>query len=148
VLVMDCRGEGRAASTGSILMTRLMVRGVAGCVTDGSVRDLETISGLDLPVFIGGAAATTNLALHHAVDLQVPIGCAGVPVFPGDIMVADADGVVCVPRHLAAEIAGPAAEQEGLEAFITSRVAGGAALRGVYPPDDTTSAAYRATRPS
>jgi regulator of RNase E activity RraA len=147
VLVMDCRGERRAASAGSILMTRLMVRGVAGCVTDGSVRDLDTIAALDLPVFIGGAAATTNLALHHAVDLQVPIGCAGVPVFPGDVMVTDGDGVVCVPRHLAAEIAGPAAKQEQLEEFIAARIAGGAALRGVYPPDDTTRAAYRATRP-
>ena len=89
VLVVDCRGEARAASAGSILMTRLLVRKVGGYVADGSVRDFETISGLPLPVFTRGAAATTNLALHHAVDQQVPIGCAGVPVYPGDVIVTD-----------------------------------------------------------
>ncbi len=146
VLVMDCRGESRAASAGSILLTRLMVRGAAGCVTDGSLRDSTAIAQLPLPVFANGTAATTNLALHHAVDLQIPIGCAGVPVYPGDIIVADGDGVVCVPRHLAAEIAGPAAEQERMEDYISARVAGGAPLRGVYPPDEETKADYASRR--
>lgn len=148
VLVMDCRERTRAASAGSILMTRLMVRGVAGCVTDGSVRDMTTIAALELPVFTAGPAATTNLALHHAVDLQVPISCAGVPVFPGDVMVADGDGVVCVPRYLAGEIAAAAAEQERLEEFIIRKVAGGAPLRGVYPADEETRAEYRQAEPN
>lgn len=146
VLVMDCRGQARAASAGSILMTRLHMRGVAGCVTDGSLRDFATISELPLPVFSAGPAATTNLALHHAVDLQVPIGCAGVPVYPGDILVGDGDGVVCIPRHLAADIAGPAAEQERLEAFLMDKVAHGSTIRGVYPPDEVTRAEYEQRR--
>lgn len=143
VLVMDCRGEGRAASAGEILLTRLMRRGAAGVVTDGSLRDSPAIAKLDLPSFAASVSATTNLALHHAVDIQVPIGCAGVPVFPGDLIVGDGEGVVCVPRHLVTEIAAPAAEQEKLEQFILEKVDAGAPLRGTYPPDETTRAEYQ-----
>jgi len=146
VLVMDCRRDGRAASAGHILLTRLSRRGVAGLVTDGSVRDSTRIADMDLPVHVQSVSAMTNLALHHAVDLNVPIGCAGVPVFPGDIIVADAEGVVCIPRHLADEIARPAVEQEHLEDFILERVDEGAALPGTYPPNTTTLDAYRASR--
>lgn len=144
VLVMDCREQGRAASAGEILATRLFRRGAAGLITDGSLRDSPAIARLPLPVFTAGVSAMTNLAQHHAVDMQVPIGCAGVPVFPGDILVGDAEGVVCVPRHLAEEIAEPAAEQERLEAFVLAKVDGGAPLRGTYPPDERTREAYRA----
>lgn len=146
VLVMDCRGADRAASAGHILLTRLLRRGVAGVVTDGSVRDSTRIADMDLPVYVRSVSAMTNLALHHAVDLDVPIGCAGVPIFPGDIIVADAEGVVCIPRHLADDIARPAAEQERLEEFVLGRVDGGAALPGTYPPDAATLDAYRASR--
>lgn len=146
VLVMDCRMDGRAASAGDILATRLFRRGVAGLVTDGSVRDSPSIAAMALPVFVQGVSAMLNLAAHHAADVNVPIGCAGVPVFPGDIMVADAEGVVCIPRHLAGEIAAPAAEQEQLEAFLLQRINAGAALPGTYPPDAATLEAYRASR--
>ena len=146
VLVMDCRNEPRAASAGSILVTRMAVRGAAALVTDGSVRDSPTIAGMDLPVFTAAVSATTNLVQHHAVDMQVPIGCAGVAVFPGDILVGDEEGVVVIPRHLAAEIAEPAAAQEDLEDFLMRRVADGAPLPGTYPPNEETLAAYRAAR--
>lgn len=146
VLVMDCRGDDRAASAGHILLTRLLRRGVAGLVTDGSVRDSTRIAEMGFPVYVRSVSAMTNLALHHAVDLDVPIGCAGVPIFPGDVIVADTEGVVCVPRHLADDIARPAAEQERLEEFLLGRVDGGAALPGTYPPDTSTLDAYRASR--
>ncbi|GAA3767262.1 ribonuclease activity regulator RraA [Micromonospora maritima] len=146
VLVMDCRGQGRAASAGHILLTRLAARGASGIVTDGTLRDVEGIGDLRLPVFAAGPAAMTNLAQHHAVDLQVPIGCAGVPVYPGDVLVGDPDGVVCVPRHLVPVIAQPAREQEELEAFLQRRVAAGAPLRGTYPPDEHTLRAYDESR--
>lgn len=142
ILVMDCGGRGRAASAGEILITRLLRRGAAGVVTDGSFRDSPALQRMGFPVFAAGVSAMTNLAQHHAVDLQVPIGCAGVPVFPGDVLVADEEGVVCVPRHLAAEIAEPASEQEQQEQFILEKVDGGAPLRGTYPPDATTRAEY------
>lgn len=143
VLIMDCRQETRAASVGAILATRLLRRGAAGLITDGSVRDSVEIADLPMPVFTGGISSTTNLALHHAVDMQVPIGCAGVPVFPGDILVGDRDGVVCVPRDLAAIVAGPAVEQDRLEEFILAKVSGGSCLRGTYPPANETLAEYR-----
>jgi regulator of RNase E activity RraA len=144
VLVIDARGDTRAASGGQILMTRLKARGVAGMVSDGAIRDAGPISKMDFPAFCAGPAAPLNLVIHHAADLNIPIGCGGVPVFPGDIVVGDADGVVVLPRAIAAEVAHDAAEQEHLEEFVLERVAGGAALPGTYPPDDATKAAYEA----
>jgi regulator of RNase E activity RraA len=146
VLVIDARRQTRAASLGHILATRLRQRGVAGVVTDGSVRDSAGFAELALPAFSAGASATTNLAQHHAVDLQVPIGCAEVAVYPGDVMVGDQDGVVCVPRHLAAEVAAAAVEQERLEEFVLARIEAGSPLRGTYPPDEQTLAQYRNQR--
>jgi regulator of RNase E activity RraA len=143
VLVMDCRGEGRAASAGHILLTRLQVRGAAGCVTDGTLRDTPAIAGLSMSVYASGASPMTNLALHHAVDLQVPIGCAGVAVYPGDVLVGDAEGVVCVPRHLVPIVAEPARAQEHLEEFILRKIENGAPLRGTYPPNEATLREYR-----
>jgi regulator of RNase E activity RraA len=143
VLVMDSRRQARAASFGYILATRLLRRGAAGIVTDGAVRDSEGIGELELPTFVAGSSPTTNLAQHHAVDMQVPIACAEVAVYPGDIMVGDGDGVICVPRHLAGEIAAAAVEQERLEEFILGKVEAGSPLRGTYPPDEETLRAYR-----
>jgi regulator of RNase E activity RraA len=145
VLVIDSRGDGRAASGGHILMTRLQTRRGAGCVTDGTMRDTGAIAELHMPVFGTGASPTTNLALHHAVDVQVPIGCAGVAIYPGDIIVGDADGVVCVPRHLVPLIAGPAVAQERLEDWILAEVESGEPLRGTYPPAESTLARYQAS---
>jgi regulator of RNase E activity RraA len=143
VLVMDCRGQGRAASAGNILATRLQTRGAAGLVTDGTLRDTPEIRQLDLPAFSAGASPLTNLAQHHAVDMQVPIGCAEVAVYPGDIIVGDEEGVVCIPAHLADEIAEPAARQEDLERFILVEIESGKPLRGTYPPDAATLERYR-----
>jgi regulator of RNase E activity RraA len=144
VLVMDCRGDLRGASGGNILITRLRVRGAAGLVSDGSVRDSPEIAQNPFPVFAAGRSANLNLVVHHAVDINVPIACAGVPVFPGDIVVGDEEGVVVIPRHLAAEVAQPAAEQEELERFVLKKVEGGAALPGTYPPNEQTLAEYAA----
>jgi regulator of RNase E activity RraA len=146
VLVMDCRGQGRAASAGGILATRLLVRGAAGLVTDGTLRDTPEIAQLALPAYAQGPSPLTNLAQHHAVDMQVPIGCAEVAVYPGDVMVGDAEGVVCVPRHLAQEVAEAAVRQEELERFIQAEIAGGRPLRGTYPPDAETRRRYEQAR--
>jgi regulator of RNase E activity RraA len=142
VLVMDCRGDLRGASGGNILITRLRLRGAAGLVSDGSVRDSPEITRNPFPVFAAGQSANLNLVVHHAVDINVPIGCAGVPVFPGDIIVGDEEGVVVVPRHLAAEVARPAAEQEVLEQFVLEKIEAGAALPGTYPPNERTLAEF------
>ncbi len=142
VLVVDCRGDARAASGGEILMTRLMTRGAAGMVSDGGIRDSAPISRLAMPVFCAGPSAPLNLAVHHATELQVPIGCGGVAVYPGDLIVGDADGIVVVPAHLAEEIAAAADEQERLETFVLGRIQQGAALPGIYPPNAATLALY------
>ncbi len=148
VLVQDCRGDTRVASGGQILVTRLMVRGAAGMVTDGGLRDSGPIAAMPFPVFFAKPSAPLNLVQHHAVDIDVPIGCGGVPVYPGDIIVGDADGVVALPAALADELAEEAVEQEQLEAFILERIAAGASLPGTYPPNAETQAAYRAWRAS
>ena len=144
VLVQDCRGDKSVASCGSILTTRLKVRGAAGMVSDGAVRDSAVIAALDFPVFCAGASAPTNLIKHHAIDMNLPIGCGGVAVYPGDIIVGDMDGIVVIPRHLAEEVATQAAEQEHMEDYILQQIAAGAPLRGTYPPGEETRNAYAA----
>jgi regulator of RNase E activity RraA len=143
VLVCDCRGDARAASGGSILLTRLKVRGVAGFVSDGGLRDSPEIAELGFPVYFGGPAPLLNLARHHAVDMNLPIGCGGVPVFPGDVLVGDREGVVVIPRHLAKEVALDAAEQERLEQFVIEEVRNGAPVIGTYPPKAAALARYQ-----
>ena len=146
VLVLDCRGEKRVASGGQILTTRLKVRGAAGLVSDGPVRDSGAIAKMDFPVFCAGGSAPLNLLCHHAIDLDVPIGCGGVAVYPGDVIVGDDEGVVVIPQHLADEVAADAIEQEKLERFVLERVEGGAALPGTYPPNAETRAAFESWR--
>ena len=146
VLVQDCRGDARAACGGEILMTRLQVRGAAGMVTDGGLRDSGPIGAMAIPVFCAAPSAPLNLVLHHATEIDVPIGCGGVAVYPGDIIVGDADGVVVLPAGIADEIAEQAAEQERMERFVLERVAAGAPLPGTYPPNAETQAAYAAWR--
>ena len=142
VLVLDCRQEKRAASGGEILTTRLMVRGAAGLVSDGPVRDSGSIRKLDFPVYCAGGTAPLNLLHHHALEQNIPIGCGGVAVYPGDIIVGDDEGVVVIPQHLADEVAEQCEEQEKMEAFILERVQAGAKLAGTYPPNDETKAAF------
>ncbi len=144
VLVIDCRGEKRVASAGDILLTRLQVRGAAGLVSDGGLRDSHQIAKMDFPVYCAAAAAPLNLVHHHAVDINVPIACGGVAVYPGDIIVGDAEGVVVVPRHLAVEVARDGAEQEQLEEFVLSEIQRGQPLPGTYPPNEETKARYQA----
>ena len=143
VLVMDCRGDAGAASGGGILMTRLLMRQAAGIVTDGGLRDSAEIARLPMPVYFQKPSAPVNLIRHHAADMNLPIGCGGVPVYPGDAIVGDADGVVVIPRHLVDEIAEQAAEQERLEAFILEEIRSGKSLRGLYPPNADTKARYQ-----
>lgn len=136
VLVMDSRKDPRAASAGGILVTRLMMRGVAGVVTDGGFRDSSEIAMLDMPSYHNRPSAPTNLTLHQAIDINVPIACGDAPVFPGDIIVGDADGVIVVPAEMADEIADEAVEMTAYEDFVTERVRAGQGTLGLYPPTD------------
>ncbi len=136
VLVIDSRKDARAASAGGILVTRLMKRGVAGVVTDGGFRDSPDIAKLDIPAYHSRPSAPTNLTLHHAIDINVPIGCGDAPVFPGDVIVGDGEGVVVIPAHLAEEIAAEATEMTAFEDFVQEQVMEGRSITGLYPPTD------------
>lgn len=141
VLVMDARSDARAATAGSILITRLALRGAAGVVSDGGLRDAAGIGALDMPAYCAGPSAPTNLTLHEAMDINIPIACGGVAVFPGDVMLGDGDGVMVIPAHLVEDIATECAEMEVFEAFVLEQVMGGAAIIGLYPPTQEASQA-------
>lgn len=134
VLVMDSRKDARAASAGSILVSRLMVRGVAGVVTDGGFRDSPEIGELDIPAYHSRPSAPTNLTLHQALDINAPIGCGDVAVWPGDVVVGDREGVIIVPAGIADEIADEAVEMTAFEDFVTEEVLKGRSIIGLYPP--------------
>jgi regulator of RNase E activity RraA len=150
VLVIDSRKDARAASAGSILVSRLMVRGVAGVVTDGGFRDSPEIAELDIPAYHHRPSAPTNLTHHQALDIDVPIGCGDVPVFPGDVVVGDGEGVIVVPAHLAEAIADEAVEMTAFEDFVTEEVLAGRSILGLYPATDERTKrdfdAWRAAR--
>ena len=148
ILVMDARGDVRAATLGNILATRLKARGAAGLVTDGALRDTPNFKSIELPAYIKAPNATTSFEVHHHIDINVPIACAGVAIMPGDIMVGDGEGVVAIPSQVAEEVAHDAYEQERMEEFIQNKVAQGASILGVYQPNDETKAEYAAWRKS
>jgi len=142
VLVIDARGDNTAGTLGSILATRLHVRGAAGIVTDGAYRDSPAIAEIGIAAYSTAMNAHTNKTIHSPADLQLPIGCGGVAVYPGDIIVGDGEGIVVVPRHLAEEVAEEAAEMEVRETFILNKVKGGASIVETYPPDENTIAEF------
>ena len=139
VFVIDSRKDARAASAGGILVSRLMQRGVAGIVTDGGFRDSPEIAKMPFPAYHQRPAAPTNLTVHQAIDINVPIGCGDAPVFPGDVVVGDAEGVVVIPAHLADEVAAEATEMTVFEDFVQEKVMEGRSILGLYPPTDEQS---------
>ena len=139
VVVIDSRKDPRAASAGGILVSRLMKRGVAGVVTDGGFRDSPEIARLDIPAYHNRPSAPTNLTLHQALDINVPIGCGDVAVFPGDVVVGDAEGVIVIPAALADEIAAEAVEMTAFEDFVIEKVLEGRSILGLYPPTEEAS---------
>ena len=150
VFVIDSRKDARAASAGGILITRLMVRGVAGVVTDGGFRDSPEIARLPFPAYHQRASAPTNLTLHQALDINRPIGCGDVAVWPGDVVVGDGEGVIVIPAHIADEVAAEAVEMTAFEDFVMEQVQQGRSILGLYPPTDPQSgidfAAWRAAK--
>ena len=133
VMVIDSRKDPRAASAGGILATRLKVRGCAGLVTDGGFRDSHEMAEMDMPIYHNRPSSPTNLTLHQAVDINVPIGCGDAPVWPGDVVLGDAEGVVIIPADLADEIAAEAVEMTVFEDFVTEEVQKGRSIIGLYP---------------
>lgn len=144
VMVIDSRRDASAASMGNMLVTRMMKRGARGVVTDGAFRDGAELAAMAFPTWCAGITATTRLSYHHVADLEVPISCAGVAVYPGDVIHGDADNITVIPAHLAAELADVCEAQDDIEAYLALRVQRGEALWGVYPPSEATREQYRA----
>ena len=148
VLVMDARGDTGAACAGDIMAGRLKARGVAGAVTDGGFRDVTDIEALDYPVYHAQTSLPPSPVRLHPADLNLPIGCAGVAVYPGDIVVGDAEGVIVVPAQLADEVAEEAVEMTGYETFAAAKVAEGRSIYGLYPPTEEIRKEYEEWRAS
>ena len=146
VAVVDAMGVTDAGIFGDILCARMARRGVAALVTDGVVRDVAGVLASGLPVWCRGTAAPPSIAGLTFVAWGQPIGCGGVAVFPDDVLVVDDDGAALVPAGLVNEIAVDAVEQERLEEWIMGEVTRGAALPGLYPPNDENRARYERTK--
>jgi regulator of RNase E activity RraA len=146
VAVVDALGVTDAGIFGDILCGRMRQRKIAALVTDGALRDLAGIRGVGLPVWCDGIAAPPSVAGLTFVGWQEPIGCGGVAVFPDDLIVADRDGAVVVPKALIEEVAELGIEQERLEGWIMKEVQAGAKLPGLYPINDENRARYEADK--
>jgi regulator of RNase E activity RraA len=146
IAVVDAMGIADAGIFGDILCARMRKREVTALVTDGVVRDVAGVLGTGLPVWCRGVAAPPSVAGLTFVGWQQPVACGGVAVFPNDVIVADADGAVVIPQALLDEVIAAAGEQEQLEAWILGEVEQGAALPGLYPPDEASKARYAAWR--
>ncbi len=136
VMIFDSRKDPRAASAGAILITRLMVRGCAGVVTDGGFRDSNEIRNLQIPTYHNRPSSPTNLTLHQALDTNVPIGCGDVAVWPGDLIVGDQEGVVVVPSKIIKEISDEVKSMTIYEDYVIEKVRNGSSIKGLYPLTD------------
>lgn len=148
VLVLDCRSMPDIAGIGAVLARRLVYREAAGLVLDGGVRDTIDMATLGLPTFCTGPAAPANLVAHHASDMNQPIACGGVAVYPDDIMFGDGEAVIVIPRKYVEEIAYEAVAMEEQEEFLKLEIEGGSSTFGVYPPNAETLERYAAWRRS
>lgn len=142
VLVMSTAGDTRVGCMGDMMALRLKMRGVAGVVTDGGFRDSPGIGTMDLPCFQRESSGPATPITLHPVEFNSPIGCAGVAVYPGDILVGDAEGVVCIPRHLADEVADEAFAAVQYEEFVAAHLKCGRSIFGLFPATPESKAEY------
>jgi regulator of RNase E activity RraA len=143
VLVCEGAGETDTALLGDMVTTSFAYRGVSGVVADCSVNDRVSIAGIDCPVYCLGDASLPFTSHRHIIDLNVPISCGGVAVFPADVIVGDGNGAVVIPHERSAEVAESAFEREQFEGFVAARLRDGAPLKGTYPANDETKRLYQ-----
>jgi regulator of RNase E activity RraA len=143
VLVIDTGNNARSASAGDLMIGRLKVRGCAGIVTDGGFRDIAGMIKVGLPAYQRRASPPATPIGLHSADLDVPIGCAGSAVYPGDIVVGDNDGVVVLPAETAEELAMEALETATYDEFAEQRIAAGRSIMDIFPPADDVLREYQ-----
>lgn len=142
VLVMDCHRDTSSASLGGILASRLQSRGCSGFVSDAGIRDCDYAASLDVPIYVASRSAPTNLTKQHGVELNVPIGCGGVPVYPGDVMLGDGDGVMVIPLEYLDAIMPEALRMEHYESFAQTHILAGSKVTDFYPAKEAAIALY------
>lgn len=142
VLVIDAFGNTRSSSAGDMMALRLKCRGVKGIVTDGGFRDMPGILNVGLPAYQREGAQPSTPLTMHPVEVNGPVGCAGVAIYPGDVIVGDADGVVAIPSHLAEEVARDALDAEEYEVFAAWHLENGCSLFDVFPATPQSRSAY------
>jgi regulator of RNase E activity RraA len=146
VLVIDCRGDASGASGGMMLFERMRIRGCAGVVSDGGVRDAAEIAETGFPVYAKAVCPPNSTVAHRFIELNVPISCGGVGVYPGDFIVGDNDGVILVPAAIADAVSLEALDYEDQEGFILRKLRQGASIYGTYPLDGEALAEYAAEK--
>ncbi|MGW9631977.1 fumarylacetoacetate hydrolase family protein [Agromyces sp. NPDC055520] len=146
VLVVEARGERGTGTVGDVLALRAQVRGAAGIVTDGGVRDFDAVAGFEIPVFSQGAHPSVLGRKHVPWEVDVTIACGGAAVQPGDVIVGDGDGVIVIPPQLARDVLAESLEQERQDAYVAEQVAAGASVDGLFPMNDEWLARYRAAQ--
>jgi len=142
VLVLDCHRDSSSASLGGILASRLLSRGCEGFVSDAGIRDSDYVASLDLGIYVAARSAPTNLTKQHAIELNVPIGCGGVAVYPGDVMLGDGDGVMVIPLEYLDDLLPEALRMEHYEPFAQAHILAGAKVTDFYPAGDEALALY------
>jgi regulator of RNase E activity RraA len=141
--VIDAMGVTDAGVAGDVLCARMALRGVAGLVTDGAIRDIVGVERSGLPVWARGTASPAPGNSLTFVDWGLPVACGGVAVFPGDLIVADRDGAGAVPQALTQQVLAEAAEIERFDAWVVAKVEAGEQLPGLYPPNPENQERYR-----
>lgn len=143
VLVIEARGDHGSGTLGDILALRAQVRGAAGLVTDGGLRDLDAVSALDIPTYYASPHPAVLGRRHVPWDTDLTIACGGASVQPGDVIVGDADGLLVIPPALVESVVADAIEQERQESFIALQVAAGESVDGLYPMNAEWRERYR-----
>jgi regulator of RNase E activity RraA len=146
VIVTDCGGDNRISFFGELITTHLQLKGIAAIVTDAGIADVVDVAATELPVFCQGSAPVPAPARQIICDLQCPVSCMGVTIYPGDILVGDENGVVAVPRAIVSDVTAKSAEKEDLEQYLLSQLKQGAPLDGTYPPNAEMLARYKASK--
>ncbi|WP_426300790.1 fumarylacetoacetate hydrolase family protein [Arthrobacter sp. R-11] len=142
ILVMEARGEKGTGTVGDILALRAQVRGAAAIITDGGVRDYSAVAGLEIPTYFASRHPAVLGRRHVPWDTDITIACGGTTVQPGDIIVADADGILVIPPAIAAELVDECIAQEREEAFIFQMVEQGHSVDGLFPMNAEWRAKY------
>lgn len=144
IVVIDARAHPIAGTVGDIFADRLRQKGIKAIVSDGVIRDLPGLRQVGLPVWASGTASPPSIGGLSFAGWGEPIGCGDAAIWPGDLIVADEDGVLVVPPELAEQVAEGGEKQNHFEQWVQKRVAAGAQLVGLYPANEQTLAEFEA----